>query len=68
MQNKKPNYIGNIKFMPYIGRNFGGPVAQKLEPLIEMFRIDENMLIYAEKFAKYCRENFNVNELKIYKY
>ena len=28
----------------------GGPVGQRLEPLIEMFRLDEKALVYAERF------------------
>lgn len=38
----------------------GGPVEQRLEPLIEMFRLDEKMLAYAKNFTRYCVENFAV--------
>ncbi len=38
-------------------RNSGGPVGQRLEPLIEMFRLDEKMLVYAEKFTRNLGQN-----------
>ncbi len=46
------------KITAYISQYSSRPVGQILEPLIEMFRLDEKVLAYAEKFIKYCRENF----------
>lgn len=38
----------------------GGPVGQRLGPLIEMFRMEEKALVYAERFVKYY-EKINQN-------
>ena len=44
------------KIKPEISHKSGGPVAQRLELLIEMFRMDEKVLVYAEKFAAYLEK------------
>ncbi len=36
--------------LPYCS---GGSVSEKLEPLMEMFRVNEKALVYAEKFTNY---------------
>jgi hypothetical protein len=41
----------------------GAPIGQRLGPLIEMFSLDEKVLTYAQKYNKYCKENFAFNKM-----